>query len=92
MIFLKKFYTKNPYIRKYTILYKKVKINKDLSNQFDPKDNNNKDLDTIAEREEKKQNINEKKFIFCVKISGIIVCSLFLIAVFIIYMLHLILP
>lgn len=69
-----------------------VKINKDLSNQFDPKDNNNKDLDTIAEREEKKQNINEKKFIFCVKISGIIVCSLFLIAVFIIYMLHLILP
>lgn len=69
-----------------------VKINKDLSNEFDPKDNDNEDLDTKAKNEEKKQSINEKKFIFWVKILGIIVCSLFLIAVFIAYMLHLILP
>ncbi|KLI44928.1 hypothetical protein R4K89_13715 [Brachyspira intermedia] len=69
-----------------------VTINKDLNNQFDPKDNNNEDLDTKAKNEEKRQTINEKRFIFWVKISAIIVCSLFLIAIFIAYMLHLILP
>lgn len=61
-------------------------INNNLTNDFNPKDNNNnKDLDNEFMN-------GEKKLIFVVKILGIIVSSLFLIAVFIIYMLHLILP
>lgn len=61
-------------------------INNNLTNDFNPKDNNNnKDLDNELMN-------GEKKLIFVVKILGIIVSSLFLIAVFIIYMLHLILP
>ena len=69
-----------------------VHINKNLNNQFDPKDNNNEDLDTKAKNEEKMQSISEKKFIFIVKIFAIVVCPICLIAIFITYMFHLILP
>ncbi|PPS23148.1 hypothetical protein [Brachyspira murdochii] len=69
-----------------------VKINKDLNNEFDPKDNDNEDLDTKAKNEEKRQSISEKKFIFWVKIVSIIVCSACLIAIFIVYIFHLIFP